>query len=105
MKLRAGGPEAPLEKILTLWLHLVCIMYFIGRPEFVEAVLLCPPDWEQTGLPGIFEAFLTGRLDNYTPALAARLRTYGLTRQSLRRWFDWTGWHGNLLLYRQIVYR
>eukprot|EP00439_Symbiodinium_sp_Y106_P054011 s3398_g7.t1 len=89
-KLRDWSPRASEARIFKLWFHLVAIMYYIGTPEFLEEVLLNPPSWEATGFPQVFIMYLNGEIDDYTPWLANRLRAYALSRQSLRRWFDWT---------------
>ena len=89
-KLQNWSPMASDARLLTVWLHLVAIMYYIGSPGFVEEVLLSPPDWEATSCPQVFVKYLNGEIDDCTQGLAERLRAYALSRQSLRRWFDWT---------------
>ena len=88
--LRSWAPRAPLQRTCELWWHLVAVLYDVGSPDFVDEVLLTPPASERSGLPQAFVDFLNGESDSYVSALSARLRVCALTRQSLRRWFEWT---------------
>ena len=75
-------------RLLQVWIHLVSITYFIGDHRFVDTVILNPPEWEKCSVKDVLAQYINGVEQRYADALGDRLRLYGLTRQSARRWIN-----------------
>ena len=87
-RLRSWHASGPERRALQLWMHLVCIMYYVGDPLFIEEVIFKQSPLEPSGLASHFTDFLSGQIDDYAKKLAEHLKLYALTRQSAKRWFN-----------------
>lgn len=73
------GDDAQL-RLLTVWLRLVMIAYYVGNFKFLN-VLPDPNPVERSQVKGALIEYIQGLRENYLPELKDRLKFYALVQQ------------------------
>ena len=68
--------------------HFVTLYDYVGEPSFVDEVLLNPHPLDGCPVEETLKKLLLQETDCYSHSLLHRLEAYALTRQTVRRWFN-----------------
>jgi hypothetical protein len=84
--------SAGFHRLITAWLCLVMVAYYIGRPEFITEVLFDIHPLERCNVEEVIVRWVKGGLEQehygFVPYMTAFLKYYVLTRSAAKVWFN-----------------